>query len=53
MKFAVVTYINMRGVKAVDQIVELCERDIAFIWPTNGERPQRNAFYDFINNKLS
>ena len=31
MKFAVITYANMRGVKAVDQIVELCERDIAFI----------------------
>ena len=53
MKFAVMTYANMRGVKAVDQIVELCERDIAFIWLTNGERPQRDAFYDFINNKLS
>ncbi|HZK26505.1 MAG TPA: IS1182 family transposase [Thermoclostridium sp.] len=53
MKFAVMTYANMRGVKAVDQIVELCERDIAFIWLSNGERPQRDAFYDFINNKLS
>ena len=53
MKFAVMTYANMRGVKAVDQIVELCERDIAFIWLSNGKRPQRDAFYGFINNKLS
>ncbi len=32
MMYAVVTYANMRGVRAVDRIVELCERDLAFIW---------------------
>ena len=32
MKYAVLTYTGMRGVKEVDQIVELCERDLAFIW---------------------
>lgn len=53
MMFAVLAYANMRGVKAVDRIVELCERDIAFIWLTKGEKPKRDAFYDFINNKLS
>lgn len=53
MKFAVLTYANMRGVKSVDRIVELCERDLAFIWLTQGEKPQRDAFYDFINNKLT
>ena len=53
MMFAVLTYANMRGVKAVDRIVELCERDIAFIWLSKGEKPKRDAFYDFINNKLS
>jgi transposase len=53
MKYAVLTYANMRGVKSVDRIVELCERDLAFIWLTQGERPQRNAFYDFINQKLT
>ena len=31
MMYAVVTYANMRGVRAVDRIVELCERDLAFI----------------------
>lgn len=52
MMFAVLLYAQMRGVKAVDRIVELCQRDIAFIWLTKGLRPQRDAFYDFINNKL-
>ena len=32
MMYAVVTYTNMRGVRSVDRIVELCERDLAFIW---------------------
>ena len=36
MMYAVVTYANMRGVRAVDRIVELCERDLAFIWLTGG-----------------
>ena len=53
MKYAVLTYTGMRGVKEVDQIVELCERDLAFIWLTQGEKPKRDAFYDFINNKLT
>lgn len=53
MLFAVLTYANMRGIRAIDRIVELCERDIAFIWLTKGERPRRDAFYDFINKKLT
>lgn len=53
MKYAVLTYANMRGVKSVDRIVELCERDLAFIWLTQGEKPQRDAFYDFIDRKLT
>ena len=28
-------------------------RDIAYIWLAQGEKPQRDAFYDFINNKLT
>ncbi len=32
MMYSLVTYANMRGVRAVDRIVELCERDLAFIW---------------------
>lgn len=53
MKYAVLTYANMRGVKSVDRIVELCERDLAFIWLTQGEKPGRDAFYDFIDKKLT
>ena len=53
MKYAVLTYAGMRGVKSVDRIVELCGRDLAFIWLTQGEKPGRDAFYDFINNKLT
>ena len=53
MKYAVLTYANMRGVRAVDRIVELCKRDLAFIWLTQGEQPGRDAFYDFINQKLT
>ena len=32
MMYALVTYANMRRVRAVDRIVELGERDLAFIW---------------------
>lgn len=53
MKYGMLTYANMRGVKSIDRIVELCERDLAFIWLTQREKPQRAAFYDFINNKLT
>lgn len=53
MMFAVLEYANMRGVKAVDRIVELCERDIAFMWLTKGEKPRRDAFYEFINERLT
>ena len=53
MMYAVLLYANMRGVKAVGRIVELCQRDIAFLWLTKGKKPKRDAFYDFINNKLS
>ena len=53
MMYAVLTYANMRGVRALDRIVELCERDLTFIWLTKGKKPKRDAFYDFINNKLT
>ena len=53
MLFAVLLYANMRGIRAVDRIVELCERDIAFIWLTKGEKPQRDTFYAFLNDKLT
>ena len=53
MMFAIIIYANMRGIRAVDRIVELCERDLAFIWLSKGQKPKRDAFYDFINNKLT
>jgi len=53
MLYAVVTYANMRGVRAVDRIVELCERDLAFIWLTKGKKPKRDAFYNFKGKKLT
>ena len=53
MKYGVLTYANMRGIREVDRIVELCKRDLAFIWLTQGEQPKRDAFYGFINNKLT
>ena len=52
MLYAVVTYANMRGVRAVDRIVDLCQRDLAFILLTKGQRPGRDAFYDFKGKKL-
>ena len=53
MMYAVVTYANMRGVRSVDRLVELCERDLAFIWLTRGQKPKRDAFYEFKGKKLT
>ena len=53
MMYAVVTYANMRGVRSVDRIVELCERDLAFIWLTRGQKPKRDTFYEFKGKKLT
>ncbi len=53
MMYALVTYANMRGVRSVDRIVELCERDLAFIWLAKGQQPKRDAFYDFKGEKLT
>ena len=38
MMYAVITYSNMRGIRSIDRIVDLCERD---------------AFYDFKGKKLT
>ena len=53
MMYAVTTYANMRGIRSIDRIVDLCERDIAFIWLTQGRKPKRDAFYDFKGKKLT
>ncbi len=47
MLYSVVTYANMRGVRAVDRIVDLCQRDRAFIRLIEGQKPQRDTFYNF------
>ena len=52
MLYAVVTYANMRGVRAVGHIVDLCRRDLAFILLTKGQKPKRDTFYDFKGKKL-
>ncbi len=53
MMYALVTYANMRGIRSVDRIVELCERDLAFIWLAKGQKPKRDAFYEFKGEKLT
>lgn len=53
MLYSVVAYANMRGVRAVDRIVDLCQRDLAFIWLTKGQKPQRDAFYEKKKKKLT
>ena len=53
MIYAVITYANMRGIRSIDRIVDLCERDIAFIRLTQGRKPKRDAFYDFKGKKLT
>jgi len=53
MMYALVTYANMGGIHAVDRIVELCERDLAFIWLAKGQKPKRDAFYEFKGEKLT
>ena len=53
LMYAVITYANMRGIRSIDRIVDLCERDIAFIWLTQGRKPKRDAFYDFKGKKLT
>ena len=35
--YGVLAYASMHGIRFVDRIVELCERDMAFIWLTRGE----------------
>ncbi len=45
MIFAVLLYANMRGVRSIDRIVELLERDIAFMWLAQGAKPQRDVFF--------
>ena len=52
MMYATVVYAAMRGIRSVDTIVDLCKRDLAFIWLTQGKQPKRDAFYEFKNLRL-
>lgn len=53
MMFGIVTYANMQGIRSVDEMVSRCERDLGFITLAKGLKPKRDAFYNFINNKLN
>ena len=53
MMYATVVYATMRGLRSVDTIVDLCKRDLAFIWLTQGKQPKRDAFYEFKNLRLT
>lgn len=53
MMYAIILYANMRGIRAVDRIVDLCERDICFMWLSQGKKPKRDAFYSFKKDKLT
>lgn len=53
MIYATVAYAAMRGIRSVDTIVDLCKRDLAFIWMTPGKQPKRDAFYEFKNLRLT
>lgn len=53
MMFSLIVYGNMRNLRSADSIVDACWRDLGFIWLAQGEKPKRDAFYNFINNKLS
>lgn len=50
MMYAVITYANMRGIRSIDRIVDLCERDIAFIWLTQGRKPKLQQLYEELEH---
>ena len=49
MMYATVVYAAMRGIRSVDTIVDLCKRDLAFIWLTQGN--SQNGM-PFMNLKI-
>ena len=51
MMYAVVTYANMRGIRAVDRIVELCERDLALKLQKNLEQIAEKEQIGFVYGK--
>lgn len=52
MMYSLILYANMRGVRSVDEIVKFCERDICFMYLSQGQTPKRDAFYSFKNDRL-
>ena len=50
MMYAIITYANMRGIRFIDRIVDLCERDIAFIWLAQGRKPKLQQLYEELEH---
>lgn len=48
MMYAAVVYAAMRGIRSVDMIVDLCKRDLAFIWLTKGKQPRLSPHKEII-----
>jgi transposase len=53
MIYSLLLYANIRGVREIDKVVKLCERDICFMWLSQGQNPKRDVFYNFINNRVT
>ncbi len=45
--YVIVIYANIRGIKSIDRIVELYERDLTFISPEKEPKSKWNVFYEF------
>lgn len=43
----------MRGIQSADTIVDLCKRNLDFIWLTHGKQLKRDTFYEFKNLRLT
>lgn len=51
--FPVTCYnVTMQKQDYYNELFELCQRDLAFIWLAKGQKPKRDAFYDFKGEKL-
>ena len=53
MMFSIIIYASLRGIRSIDRIVDLCQRDICFMYLSRYKMPQRDTFYSFINDRLT
>ncbi len=53
MLFTILVYSKAMGPYSADKIIEKCQKDISYIFLTEGKVPSRSVFYDFINHKLT